>query len=327
MEKSPVLLWSVLVLAGILATGCNKSEGPDEETTPPGVGTNEQTAMQYYATNDQFTQNDEMTFTDREIEPTDVSAFGSIRADILPLRFGRFVTSVQTEAVVNIEPGDSIAIVHVTKNINGVFRILGITVGTNDTVRINKEFHDQSERNVVFRRVARETRRYWRNWVPVATSLVAGGTINAATPINITKIEMFLGNGDTITVTDPTHYYLRYRWMRLLNNRNHYRADVPELVAAQRVTVRATVVSASPDTDLVVLRHGADFLHRRRARMVLISEVNNGGTYTREFQTTFMVDPRPGFFHAGVDAMTRETLFTDNGPYSVSWWGVPYRVF
>ena len=33
-----------------------------------------------------------------------------------------------------------------------------------------------------------------------------------------------------------------------------------------------------------------------------------------------------GFFNMAVDAMTNETLFDDTAPYSVSWWGAPYRV-
>jgi hypothetical protein len=34
-----------------------------------------------------------------------------------------------------------------------------------------------------------------------------------------------------------------------------------------------------------------------------------------------------GFFHLGLDAITRATLMDDSAPYSVSWWGIPYRVF
>ena len=34
-----------------------------------------------------------------------------------------------------------------------------------------------------------------------------------------------------------------------------------------------------------------------------------------------------GFFHMGIDAITRATLMDDVAPYSVSWWGIPYRVF
>jgi hypothetical protein len=146
---------------------------------------------------------------------------------------------------------------------------------------------------------------------------------------------MFLPNGDTITVTDPNSYYLRFRWVRPFSGGpndgppfDRGRRDVPEVNGGDRVILQATLVSASPDADLVALRYGFGPNHRKRVRMELISEIDNGdGTFTRAFQIAYLVHFHPGFFHAGVDAVTRATLFDDVAPYSVSWWGIPYRVF
>jgi hypothetical protein len=91
--------------------------------------------------------------------------------------------------------------------------------------------------------------------------------------------------------------------------------------------MRATLMSASPDTDVVALRYGFDGAHFRRNRMSLVNESNNGdGTYTRVYELRWQVHFHRGFFHAGVDAMVKGTLFDDQAPYSVSWWGIPYRV-
>jgi hypothetical protein len=88
-----------------------------------------------------------------------------------------------------------------------------------------------------------------------------------------------------------------------------------------------TLNSASADTDFVALRFGFDAFHKRRARLHIISEANNGdGTYTRVYEKTWLTHPHPGYFHAGVDAMTKGTVHDDVEPYSVSWWGIPYRV-
>ena len=118
------------------------------------------------------------------------------------------------------EPGDSIAIAHVEKEIDGIFKILA-KYDPNDSVfvLIEKPFTDKATRNIIFRRVARDPIIYWRNWLPVATSLVEGGTDPqpVGDEINLTMIQMFLPNGDTITVTDPNSYYLRYRWVRHLS--------------------------------------------------------------------------------------------------------------
>ena len=72
-------------------------------------------------------------------------------------------------------------------------------------------------------------------------------------------------------------------------------------------------------------------LNWKRFPMTMVEEVNNGGVYTRVYETTrkrpvFMHFHR-GWFTMGIDAVTHETLFDDQAPYSASWWGVPYRVF
>ncbi len=321
MKKNLALPWLLAGLVGLFAAaGCERDNGANP---PSGVGSTEQTAMKYYAENDDFVKNDETTISDREIEPADYGSFGKVDASITPIRFGRFISNVSKTITVEIQPGDTLAIAHVAKVITGVFKIKAVTAAA-ETVRIEKPFVDNANRNMIFKRVNRNVDRFWENWVPVATSLVAGSTAQASTPISITKLELFLANGDTITVTDPTGYYLRYPWRRIFGGGRH---DVPEMLGGQRLILRATVVSASPDTDFVALRFGAGEIQRKRQRMVLISEENNNGTYTRVFQAAFFMHIHPGFFHAGVDAMTRGTVYDDTAPYSVSWWGIPYRVF
>lgn len=323
MRQFSAFAWVPAVALGLVITACDRNEVNPDDTAPPGVGSSEISAIRYYAANDEFVKNDEQTFSDREVQPTDYNTFGKIQADITPLRWGRIVNRVATNIDVNILPGDTIAIAHVHKNIVGVLKILALD-GNGDTVRLQKAFSDSANRNLIFKRVARDSRRYWANWVPVATSLVEGGTLTPNDFITITRLDVVLPNNDTITVTDPLNTYLRYRWMHRYHGGD---GDVPELEPSRLVTVLATVVSASADTDLVALRFGAGDFRIRRMRMQLVSEINNGNnTYTRVFRAQMMVHTHRGFFHAGIDAMTRETLFDDTAPYSVSWWGMPYRV-
>jgi hypothetical protein len=323
--------WMILVLTGLLVTGCkNNGASPDEETPPNGV-TTEIEAMKYFASNDQFVTNADETLGDRAVEPMDYGSFGKIQAEIIPVRYGRFIQSVTRTVTVTIQPGDSIAVANIVKTITGTLRILAKYDPQDTTLAlIEKPFTDQSERNMIFKRVDRNPRRFWLNWVPVATSLVAGGTTPPplASTLEITKLQLFLPNGDTITVTDPTNYFLRYHWMRVFDGG---RRDLPDLEASQHVRMQVTLVSSAIDTDIVVLRYGAGPNHRRRVRLALLSEVDNGNnTYTRVFETRRMTPPvvhfHRGFFHMGIDAMTRETLFDDTAPYHVSFWGIPYRV-
>jgi hypothetical protein len=104
--------------------------------------------------------------------------------------------------------------------------------------------------------------------------------------------------------------------------------DVPELAVNESFTVRATVVSASPDADVAVLRYGFSDISRKRMTIPLISETDNGdGTFTRVFELMADIQHEPGLFHAGVMVVSKKTLYTDDVVnYSSSWWGIPYRV-
>lgn len=322
-------LFAALALAaGVLLTGCTKEDSIVDPTNQPPAGvTDERSAISQSAASDEYSSNGESTMHDGEMQPASYSSFGEISADITPLRFGRFITRVTKSVEVEFEEGDSTAVATVTKDIYGVFKIRGIA-GEGDTVTVEKEFHDRAVKKVIFRRVARDLVRFWRNWVPVATSLVAGGTVEPNDDIRVIRTELYLPNGDTVVVTDPLHHFLRYRWLSLLAHDLGFRPPVPELIADQQLTMRVAVVSASPDTDLVALRFGSDLYHKHRLRMRLVSEEDNGdGTWTRVYERMWTVPRLRGFFHVAVDAMTHGTIFDDSEPYSVSWWGVPYRVF
>jgi hypothetical protein len=238
------------------------------------------------------------------------------------------ITGITRTVTTVVQPGDSISISHVAKTITGTLKVRALTT-TGDSVTITKPFTDQAVRNVIFKRVSRDTKRFWLNWVPVATSLVEGGTSIPNNNVNITKMAFYLASNDTVTVTDPETYFLRYRWLKLFTGG---KKDVPELVAGQALKLSVTLVSASADTDLVALRFGFEGANKKRARLVMTSQVNNGdGTFTRVFEISrtapLYMHFHRGAFHLGVEAMTKATLVDDQAPYSVCWWGIPYRVF
>ena len=313
---------------GLFVAGCDNDAASPGDTPPAGV-TNEVEAMKAMALSDAFVQNEEQTFTDQSIAPTNDGTFGTIASDIIPVSWGRFIDAATTTTTVTIQEGDSVATAQVVRNISGTFKIMAKQNPTDTTlVIIEKPFSDQSVRNVIFKRVARRQNRFWLNWTPVATSLVDGKTTipPADQDINITQIQFIRPIGDTITITDPTSFYLRYQWRNLIGPGTS--SDVPEMRDGQTFSVLATVVSASPDTDIVTLRYGFSPTAHRRMAMSLVSQTTNeDGTFTRVYQVTAEIRHHPGFFHAGVLALSHKTLF-DDAPtsYSVNWWGMPYRV-
>jgi hypothetical protein len=330
MKQPRTILWALVFLASLAVIGCKKDDAvvsTSSDQAPVGV-TNEQSAMSYFAQNDEFVNNDEVAFADKAIAPTDYDeSLGKVDEAITPLRWGRFVNSITRTVTTTTQPGDTISIARVERTINGVLKIRTLSA-TGDTITLTKNFQDRSTRNVIFKRVARDTKRYWLNWVPVATSLVVGGTDPAPAneAITITKLE-FEAGGNTVAVTDPLTAWLRYRWMRMFNGG---KADVPELTPGEMVTIRATVQSQSADSDMVVLRHGFGIgsAHFKRIRMVMTSQSgpDGNGFYTRTYEKQVPVRIYPGSFHFGVDAVAHATLFDDTAPYSVCWWGIPFRV-
>jgi hypothetical protein len=331
--KSIHVLLATILAGSLFLAGCSKEDSiVDPLNQPPAGVTTEEGAIQNLALTDEFTANTEVTLNDGDLLPVEYGIVGKIAAEITPLRFGRFITSITRNVVVQYQPGDSIAEAMVTRDILGVFKVRGIN-GGGDTVTVAKDFHDRSQRRVIFRRISNDTLHFWRNWIPVGTSLVGGGTVEPNDNIAIRKVELFLPNGDTVTVTDPLQFLMRYRWeMRvggaMMDSLHTERPPVPELLNGQQLTIRVSVQSTSADTDMVLLRFGCDPFHKRRGAMRIVSEQDNGdGTYTRVYERMWTVPPLHGFFHATVDAMTHGTIFDDTEPYSVSWWGVPYRVF
>ena len=327
MVKKTILVGLPFVLAGLLAAGCGddttSSDGP-----PAGV-TNEEQAITALATGDSFVQNEDQTFGDASIEPMDYGTFGKIAADVIPVSWGRFVEEVTVSATTTIADGDSIATVNVVRNSTGTFRVLAKqTPEDTAVVLIEKPFADQSVRNVIFRRIGRDGARFWLNWIPVSTSLVDGKTVNPPEDqtVTLTELQLVRPSGDTITITDPTNFYLRYPWSNMMDHRAPM--DVPEMSFGESFSIRATVVSSSPDTDLVALKYGFSPASRRRMGVPMISQTENGdGTFTRVYGVTAEVRHQPGFFHAGVVVLSHKTLYDDDpASYSVNWWGVPYRV-
>ena len=329
MRRISVVAFAGVVVLGLLVAGCKKNDGPSQ-TDPPGV-VNETTALTYSAQNQPFVQNDELTFADRDTTASNTSTFMKVDTAIVPLRWGRFVSGVTRTFTVNAN--DSVALVIIHRVITGNLVILVRNSPPADTTQfhlVQKPFTDTTRRAIVFKRVS-FTGLYINRWVPVATSLVNGGTLAPNNNIAIDQATLYLPAGDSLVVTDPDTTFLLYRWVRMFV---HTAKNVPEFVAGDRIRLRVTVVSKDATGDVVALRYGVNLANHKRTLLQLVSSVdNNDGTYTRVYETPLnplaylYMHVFSGWFHFGIDAITRVTLFDDSAPYSASWWAIPYRVF
>ena len=142
MKRTVAVLGGLLLTAGLVITGCNRGNNttsPDDSSQAPVGVTNEQSAMQYFAANDEFVTNDERAFADNLMAPTDYNdAFQKTDAAIAPLRWGRFITSVSRTTTV-VAANDTMSVVHVARVVSGTLKIR-TTIGGADTT-IAKAFH------------------------------------------------------------------------------------------------------------------------------------------------------------------------------------------
>ncbi len=335
MKRSLEVLLTGFAVFALFIAGCKKSDqGPDTQTDPPGV-TDETTAMKYAATTDGFVTNDEVTFVDQAVEDPNSSTFGKVDSAIIPVRWGRFINpgGITRTVTVTVLPGDTLAIVNIQKDILGNFAILAKSSPTDTSFfLVQKPFHDHASRNVIMKRITR-TGYFMGRWLPVASSLVEGGTVAPNDNIRIARAVSYFASGDSLVVDNPDSTYLRYRWTYLFAPGRH---NVPEFLPGQRVRLAVTVVSKDPTGDFVTLRYGVDGTHHKRALLDLVpgSEVNNGdGTFTRVYETSknparfLYMHYHTGWFNFGIDAITKATVLENPAPYSASWWGIPYRVF
>ncbi len=96
----------------------------------------------------------------------------------------------------------------------------------------------------------------------------------------------------------------------------------------QPVTVQVELQSAYADTDFVTITHGAMLggLGREKARLNLVSETNNGGSYTRVFEGKWYTNMHGGYRHAVVNALAHASVYDSDAAVEENTWGVPYMV-
>ena len=131
-----------------------------------------------------------------------------------------------------------------------------------------------------------------------------------------------LSNGDTVSVSDPENFFISrgYRW--------NWWHRCPEVHSDDTVTVSVEVYSAYADTDFVTITYGANSfgLHRAKTKLNLVSETPSGNGFVRVFERTFNVRNYHGYFHAVLNAFTKQTIFDDTAPVESKSWGIPYKV-
>ncbi len=244
-----------------------------------------------------------------------MDVIGKVNTPIYPVKVGQKMRLVNRVLDINIQ-GDT-AYGTLTKTFEGTLFILAKydSSSTEPDTLIQKPFTSTITRKLVFIKIA-NTEFPKRNWVLAAVSLPEGGT-QTPESINITKMTVFLPDGDTLVINSPNDYYLYRRWGFWWRWRNF-----PVVPGNSQLTIRVE------QDDFVTLTFGADArgLHRAKKRFVLVSSTFNGTSYDKVYEQTFQTHQYRGFFHAVLNAMPGQVVLDDSAPVEQESWGVPYFV-
>ncbi len=337
-----VLVIAAVLLAGLI--GCSK----DNVVTPIPALTDPQALQSVVASVDsvaEFSSSDETTIDDNGMRNPEYDGLAKIGADdlshlkqifgdtVTAIRWGRhiFWNQITRKYDVVISPGDSNALVTITKIIPGEFWV-GVGQKTADTVVIDsiikKPFTQVVKRKARFIRVAR-TDNPLRNWVPVAITMVEGNTRpDSLNHFSIASLEFeHIGHFDT-TYTDPLQ-----SWFRL----GLFHGSIPHFKVGDSIRVSVTVNSSDDSAEISHLRYGiaGDGADRRRSVMHLVSTTGGPGAYTRVYERRFIVRA-PMFLHprvlavrfnAVVDVFSWGSIYVNDAPFTNEFWGAPYIAF
>jgi hypothetical protein len=288
--KNPFLLGlSSLVVVAALLAGCNTSTEPVED---------ELSALESMILEDEL-------FTSDKALLNDAGAFNLAKttAPILPAAWGRRIDSV-SRTVTFDRSGDTVVVATIVFTMSGQVKIAAKdSPGDTSITIVSKPFTESTTRRVRLTKIA-NTDRPRNNWRFREISGVDGGTTTSSA-IAFNEMVVIMGQ-DTLTVTDPTQFYLRFAEFAFMGRR------LPTMGTSTNTTVRLTVTSTESDTDLVFLHRAFQRMNTSfmplRVRMNLVSQTGSG-PYT--------------FFVSGI---TRNSLFDDAAPWSTKIWGIPYIV-
>jgi hypothetical protein len=224
--------------------------------------------------------------------------------------------------------GDTVALVTITKQVPGDFLVawgyrpnLSSDSVVIDTV-VHKPFTQVMKRKVVLRRIARDADPF-RNWVPVAMTMVTAKTVGSIT-FGIDSLQIV----DAQVSFDSTYTAPLQTWFRF----GRYRESIPVFHAGDTVTVRVSVSGSDSLPEIVTLHHGIAGSGSLpfRVRMFMISETGGPGNHTRIFQRKFVANLPSGAllarFNALADVFPRRCVYTKTAAYENEFWGLPYIV-
>ncbi len=232
-----------------------------------------------------------------------------------PLRWGRVIRRV-SKSVEFDEPSDECIIATVIRTFDGILKISApyqLSTRMRHAI-ISKPFVERSTRKAQFLRIA-GTKDSSKNWKLDAVSVVRGGTEHANVVID--EFVMRAGGGETLSMKSPDENIWAF---------GQDKSAVATVESESDLDVAVKLETSELEPNMVVLRSGFRGKWGQRTLLPLTFENKSGNHYIHTYENTVRPQPRPGVFHAVVEAITRESLCDLDAPVSTRFWGVPYVI-
>lgn len=233
-----------------------------------------------------------------------------------PLRWGRIIHRVKKSVGLEEVSADCV-VATVTRTIDGIMKI-SAPYQFSTRMRhslISKPFTENSIRKARFMRIG-ETSDPSRNWKLNGVSIVHGGTETAN--VSISEFVLRTQSGDTISLKSPDEP----TWPFRINGHGHF----ARVGGETDLDVSVKVQTSEVEPNMVVLRSGFRGKWGQRTLLPLKIENRMGDKYIHTYENTVRAQPRPGVYHAVVEAISRESLCDMEAPVSTRFWGIPYTV-
>ncbi|MFO7767341.1 MAG: hypothetical protein R6W82_00030 [bacterium] len=245
-------------------------------------------------------------------EEPDTPSLARTAADIVPMRYGRQITSVDRTIEVQItDMGEEpdIADVTWTAAITGTFLVV------DDQQNIHeKPFVDTAVRYAQFeqRETVATPHRGWR-LVAVSGTEVTTSDPPGSRQIESVRVHTLSGSVDT-TFTDVASL-----------------AGVDTMLSIAVNDTVEVVVTTSEETDVVLLHYPAWAMrhqdrHHIRRRFRNNEDGSHNGGFVARCRMWVQSQERYGHRKITVDVLSRDTIHTDEGAYDSMAWSIPYRL-
>jgi hypothetical protein len=231
-----------------------------------------------------------------------------------PLRWGRIIHRVKKSVGLDVVGADCV-VATVTRSIEGVMKIAApfqMSTRMRHSL-VLKPFSEFSVRKARFMRIG-DTPVPSRNWKLNGVSIVHGGT--KTSNVSISEFTLRTPSGESISLKSPDEH----TWPFRING------GLTTIGGETDIDVRVRVQTDEVEPNMVVLRSGFRGRWGQRTLLPLRLENKIGRQFVHTYENTVRAEPRPGVFHAVVEAISRESLCDMEAPVVTKFWGIPYTV-